>query len=411
MQRTKVLVGLALLLGQGALGVVGCSDDADEPAASAGAGGSAGTAGSGGAAAGTAGSAGSGNTGPEDQVYPAPVGPSFADLKPGWNTMLPGGDTACSKGSPFTYFVRPGATDKVVIEFSGGGACWSDATCPLADSAAIFTSTVETPSYVTDEATAKGISDHTRDDNPVKDWTHVYIGYCTGDIHAGNNVKEYTDSAATPPAKLTINHKGAVNTRSVLSWVFANVPNPQKVLMTGCSAGGYGATFWAPHVKRHYSQARIYHFSDSAAGIVSPSFFSEITESWKPQGVYPTYIPGSDPSTTAKLSTFYTAVSAFYPDLPLSQFNSQTDSTQALYYQFVTSGDKNAWSKLMLEEMAAIRGGASNFGAYLAPGSKHCVLPFDEFYTLDVEGKKVAGWLNDTLNDQKPADVTCPTCK
>jgi len=390
-----------------ALALAGCGDSEDAP--SGGSAGSAGTAGSGGAGSGGAGAGGASPTGPEDQKYPEAVGPALSEMKAGWTAVSPGGDTACSKGDPFTFFVRPGATDKVVIEFSGGGACWSDKTCPLAESAAVFTSKVETPAYVGDESKATGLSNHSRDDNPVKDWTHIFIGYCTGDIHAGDNTKKYVD----PDSKeeVTINHKGAPNTRAVLSWVFKNLPAPKKVLVTGCSAGGYGATFWTPHVKRHYAQAKIYHFSDSAAGIVSPSFFQEINDAWKPQGVYPTYIPNSDPSVTAKLSSFYLAVSSYYPDLPLTQFNTQFDGTQALYFNFVTGEKKEAWSKLMYEEIAAIRAGSKNFGAYLAPGNKHCILPFDDMYTVDVEGKKVAGWLGDMLNDQKPTDVTCPDCK
>ena len=386
---------MALALGGAAFMAAGCSgDDGDDPS-------------------GSAGSAGSSDNGAEDQVYPEAVGPSLAELKPGWNTMEPGGATACSKGAPFRYFVRPGATDKVVIEFSGGGACWSDSTCPLADSAAIFTSTVEDPPYLADETKGKGINDHSRADNPVQGWTHIFIGYCTGDIHAGDNVKTYIDANADDPAKkeLVINHKGAPNTRAVLSWVYKNFPAPQQLLVTGCSAGGYGATFWSPHIKRHYKQSKIYHFSDSAAGVVSPSFFAEINESWKPQGVYPSYIPGSDPSIKANLSSFYIAVSTFFPDMPMAQLNTRLDATQALYFNFVTGQKKEAWSQLMLGEIAAIQAGGKNFSSYLAQGDKHCVIPFDDFYTLQEGGKSPAAWLGEMLQDKKPDNIACPDCK
>jgi hypothetical protein len=386
------VLGLLLAFGGVSSAVVGCSDGDETPPAE--------------------------NTGPkddgkEDQVYPEAVGPALAELKPGWNTVEPGGATICSKGDPFKFFVRPGATDKVVIEFSGGGACWSDATCPLADTAAIFTSTVDTPVYVADESKAPGLSNHARDDNPIKDWTHIFIGYCTGDVHAGDNVKTYINADEKDPAKkeLVINHKGAANTRAVLSWVFKNFSTPQQLLMTGCSAGGYGATFWSPHVKRHYKQTKIYHFSDSAAGVVSPSFFSEINDSWKPQGVYPTYIPGSDPSIKSNLSSFYNAVGSFFPDMPMTQFNTRLDGTQALYFNFVTGEKKEAWSRLMLDEMTAIRTGSPGYRAYLADGDKHCVIDKDDFYTTQLEGKTVASWLGDLVADRKPADLSCPDCK
>lgn len=384
------ILGLLVAFGGVSSLMAGCGSDSDEPATTT-----------------------PTDDGKEDQVYPEAVGPALSEMKAGWNTVEPGGATICSKGDKFKYFVRPGATDKVVIEFSGGGACWSDKTCPLAASASIFSATVETPAYVDDESKATGITNHTRDDNPVKDWTHIFIGYCTGDVHAGDNVKTYIDeNPPTPEEKeVVINHKGAVNTRAVLAWVFKNFPDPSQVLVTGCSAGGYGATFWTPHVKRHYKSAKIYHFSDSAAGIISPSFFSELNDAWKPQAVYPSYIPNSDPSIKATLSSFYVAVSSFYPDLPMMQFNTRLDGTQALYFNFVTGQKKDEWSKLMLAEIATIRAEAKNFGGYLAPGDKHCIIPFDEFYTGAVDGKSPASWLGDALAGAKPADITCAECK
>ena len=43
--------------------------------------------------------------------------------------MVPGGDTICSDGSPYRFFVHRGDPSKLLIEFEGGGACWSGATC------------------------------------------------------------------------------------------------------------------------------------------------------------------------------------------------------------------------------------------------------------------------------------------
>jgi hypothetical protein len=395
----RKILSLALVLGGLTSALLGCSDDSDENSS-----GASGAAGSGGGAAGNP-----GDDGKEDQVYPEAAGPALGEMKAGWNEIQPGGETACSKGSPFRFFVRPGASDKVVVEFSGGGACWNDATCPLAAAASVFTETVETPDYVGDEAKAKGINDHSRADNPVKDWTHVFIGYCTGDIHTGNNTRTYTDPNSKE--QVTINHKGAANARAVLSWVFKNFQDPQQVLVTGCSAGGYGATFWAPHVKRRYKQSKIYHFSDAAAGVVSPSFFAEINESWKPQGVYPSYIPGSDPSVKANLSSFYNAVGAFFPDMPMAQYNTLKDGTQALYFNFVTGQDAGAWSKLMLGEMDAIRASSKNFSSYVAPGDTHCAIPNDGFYKAAAGDKTLAAWLGEILQDKKPENIACPECK
>ena len=66
-------------------------------------------------------------------------------------------------------------------------------------------------------------------ENPFKDWHHVYIPYCTADIHWGDAERTYENEGQA----FTIRHKGGVNTRAVLSWVYENVPSPEKVFVTG----------------------------------------------------------------------------------------------------------------------------------------------------------------------------------
>jgi hypothetical protein len=423
--RGVVVVGGSLLLG--ALWVAGCSgDEAETPAPAAGAGGTsaAGTGGStaggtGGTAAGTGGTggttagaggtaAGAGGDSGAGGSAGAPVAnePTIDKLEQGkWNQLFPAGDTTCSDGSPFSYFVRPGASNKIVVEFSGGGACWNDFSCTAG--AAYFNVNVETPKYVMDETTATGISNHGNDANPFKDWTHVFIPYCTGDIHAGDNIKTYM------PSGTTIKHKGAVNARAALKWVYANAEKPDKAFVTGCSAGGYGATFWAPYVRQHYDNAgatKVYHFSDSAAGIISKDFFQEIADSWNTKQVYPSFIPGADPTDSAKLSTFYVAVANFYKDMPMVQYNTTYDETQSFYYNAITGDVPAGWTPLMNAEMKTIKDGTTTFHDYIAPDHKHCIIPYDEFYTVEVNGKKLVDTVTDLVNDKPIDNVECTDC-
>ena len=37
------------------------------------------------------------------------------DLAPGWTKIEPGGDTICSRGTPFVYFVHPGTVNRLVV--------------------------------------------------------------------------------------------------------------------------------------------------------------------------------------------------------------------------------------------------------------------------------------------------------
>ncbi len=73
--------------------------------------------------------AGCGET-PQSAVASIPAPAANLDgLSPGWNIIEPGGDTVCSDGSPYKFFVHPGASDKLMVYFQGGGACWNGGTC------------------------------------------------------------------------------------------------------------------------------------------------------------------------------------------------------------------------------------------------------------------------------------------
>ncbi|MCJ7810722.1 MAG: pectinacetylesterase family protein, partial [Dehalococcoidia bacterium] len=57
--------------------------------------------------------------------------PQTPELTSGWTKIAPGGETICSRGTPFAYFVHPGTVNRLVVYFQGGGACWNDTTCSL----------------------------------------------------------------------------------------------------------------------------------------------------------------------------------------------------------------------------------------------------------------------------------------
>ena len=57
---------------------------------------------------------------------------AFEGLPQGKTTMVyPGGETRCIKGDDFAFQVVPGDTDKLIISFQGGGACWDKASTEI----------------------------------------------------------------------------------------------------------------------------------------------------------------------------------------------------------------------------------------------------------------------------------------
>ncbi len=330
-------------------------------------------------------------------------------LDPGWNEFAPGGETICSRGTPYAYWVRPGTVNRVIIDFIGGGACWDDTTCGLAN--AIFSPDVTNVRKAVAEGLPSGFYDENNPDNPFKDWYHIVIPYCTGDIHWGNNVITYGEG----DNEVTIHHKGAVNTTAVLDWIYDNFSAPEQLLVTGCSAGSYGAAMWSAHIAEHYPQAKVIQFGDSGAGIITSSFFEKSFPSWKAEGVFPTWIEALDPEQhnllEMALADLYVGVSNHYTEHHFSQYNTAFDENQVFYFQAMGGGDADEWSKQMYASIHEIQDRAPTFSSFIPSGEQHCILPYDNFYTVNIGGVRLVDWLRDMVDGKSVDNLECSDCK
>lgn len=343
----------------------------------------------------------------EEDVTPLPLADKatgVAALTPGWHRIETGGETLCSKGTPYSFFVRPGTVNRVLVDFRGGGACWDALTCSFADD--LFDAEVTDDHWATNEETATGIYAHSRDDNPFKDWHHVYIPYCTGDIHWGDNEQTYGSGASA----LTIHHKGAVNVRAVLRWMQENVLAPEKVFVAGCSAGAYGSIMWSAHLREQYKDAKLFQLADSGVGIITDDFFQQSFPVWKTTSSYPTWIPALDPAQVTRLPQIYKAIGAYYPDMPLAQLTTNFDEAQSFYFEAMGGGDAQAWSTKMRASLDEISTSTPQFRSYISTGSEHCALPHDRFYTVEVNGRRLVDWVRDMAETGSVETVACTDC-
>lgn len=321
-----------------------------------------------------------------------------------WQTVEPGGQTVCSDGSPYRFFVHPGDPSKLLVEFEGGGGCWDDATC----SSSIYSRRITIdPALAEQSGLLVGIYDRKNPENPFRDWTHVYVPYCTGDLHWGSNDKTY--SGASGP--FVVHHRGAVNAAAAVSWAYENVPAPRRVFVAGCSAGGYGSLLWSAHLMSHYAGASAVQFSDSAAGVVPPGFFTTPLANWGASAAWPSFIPSLalDRLDTSRvtLADFYNGVAAHYPLSAFSQFNRTADSTQVFFYILTSAAlaTTEEWAARMQASVAQIRSASPNFFGYTASGTQHCVINGPALYTTEVGGVRLVDWLKQMEETRAPGSI------
>ena len=170
-----------------------------------------------------------------------------------WNMVEPGNaEAVCGNGSPFRFFVNPSDTSKnVVIYFQAGGACWDYPSCSGQEGIRGAANPEGIPEdFMKAGEIAPVMSpfiwrDHPYDDFKTRNWTMIFIPYCTGDVFTGDKVVTYTDPEGIEP-DLVFHHAGHETVMSVLEWMtqgdykdnFQHIPT---LLVTGSSAGGVGA--------------------------------------------------------------------------------------------------------------------------------------------------------------------------
>jgi len=339
----------------------------------------------------------------------------------------------------YSFFVREGDPRKLAILFDGGGTCFDANTC-------IGSALAGSPTYSlkVDETTQTlgafgGLGDEDNPDNPIADYTQVFIPYCSADLHTGANDKVYLlpfDGSVIP---WEIHHRGADNVAFVLKWLdeyYAGLGTvPRNVFLTGLSAGGYGVVYHAPSIADRlpwWTKLRV--LADAASGVITGNFYSlALTENgaWRALDNLPPVLAGAFASGPDEIIIeIYKALGSTYPRARFGQYTTAFDTTQIAFFNIDRNiGDPSKWTDpteliaagfewtlraRTYQILTALQ--VWNYRFYLAAGDAHTVLASDEFFKEDSAGEDLVDWLDDMLNRYWPfggnwRNVSCsPEC-
>lgn len=298
--------------------------------------------------------------------------------------VLPGGETRCifSTSTPFAFQVIPGDKDKLLFYLQGGGACWDEYSTKLG----LCTTDVSPQSLV-------GIFDRKNADNQFKDYTIVHISYCSGDVHGGNTVQPYNDSAGVP-----VTQKGVANVQSALDWIQAQSKNGglsstfSELVVMGCSAGSIGAQIWGRSVLNELKWKNAAVIPDSYAGIFPDGTMGPLIYNF---GFCTTKLasPALMDKCQAKTLTLQDIDKETLKEIPAVPFTfiqSKTDIVQQSFYVSVGIS-MNASSKSItptefyndVNEVFGDYNTYPNFVTYLVNGDQHCFTNKDFYYESD----------------------------
>jgi pectinacetylesterase len=271
-------------------------------------------------------------------------------------------DSSCDDGSATGIGINPGSGTGLVVFHNGGGACWDYNSCYTLHTAiggpqgaAQFTPPL-TP-FIFDRNNAA---------NPWPDFSYVFVPYCTGDLHAGTHDASYTGNGTTR----TYHHQGRSNVIAYLRRLVATFPHPSKIVVTGASAGGFGATFDYDLYRAAFPQAKGYLLDDSGPHLEGNSIPQTIRDSMFPNwGLSATLTPVC-PNCPADLSNVFRMNIAGHGQDRMALISYLQDMTIAQYFQQTPASMQAA----VLQLATDIFDPSTNFKYFYLAGASHTTL-------------------------------------
>lgn len=152
-----------------------------------------------------------------------------------------------SEGGEYHALFKKGSENKVLIYFAGGGVSVNEQTARNDT----YNTKLVWPDMLANLTMNMGGLAAEADENPFGDWTVILFPYATGDFHCGTGEYKYTDKDGK---EKTLYHNGYTNFTTAMEEILEHVEidDPNAVLVTGYSAGGWGASLLAEDVFSTY---------------------------------------------------------------------------------------------------------------------------------------------------------------
>lgn len=182
-----------------------------------------------------------------------------------------------SEGNSYHALFKKGSDNKVLVYFAGGGVSVNE---EMARDDTYNTKLVK-PDYLTNVTMNMGGIASSVKGSPFENWTIIMFPYATGDFHAGTGEFKYKDKDGK---EKILYHNGYNNYTLAMKEIMekAGIENPDTVLVTGYSAGGFASSLLADDVFTNYfSNAKSKNVLVDASLLLNDDWHTIATDVWK----------------------------------------------------------------------------------------------------------------------------------
>lgn len=152
-----------------------------------------------------------------------------------------------SEGNKYHALFKKGSENKVMVYFAGGGVSINEDTAKYDT----YNTKLVKPDALANLTMNMGGLASDGEELPFNNWTKILFPYATGDFHIGTGEYKYIDKDGK---EKTLYHNGYNNYKLALDKILekAGIENASTVLVTGYSAGGWGASMLANDIFTNY---------------------------------------------------------------------------------------------------------------------------------------------------------------
>lgn len=321
-------------------------------------------------------------------------------------TFVPFDDAFCMDGSTTGIGVSLNpASDRVMIYLQGGGACFDTLSClGVANRDGFAEAELDSLSTFL----SRGIFDRDDPDNPVADWNHVFIPYCSGDVHAGTR-------ADGPDGRA---HVGYQNVTAYLRRLVPTFDGATQVLLTGASAGGLGAMVNYEQTQEAFDCTPVDALDDAGSILpepyLRPCLQQRLRERWGLGGSIPSECGQCTCDDGSGMWNMAPYLAARFPDRRFGLVTSMEDGTMRGFYGYGYSASCDFPATMPGEDYAAglteLRSsldGRSNFQTFYVAGAQH-TFTYEPLGDVSTDGTTLSAWLEGLLDGEASWDDVGP---